>query len=91
MVKANRLYNRIESFAALFWALGNVLVHILKQGTQPAGLASLNRRTSSDCTAGVRLVQYDMEEELPPPISPLDVHTLCSRIKLYCKQLGQEE
>ena len=36
MVKANRLYKRIEPFAALFWALGNVLAHILKQLTQPA-------------------------------------------------------
>ena len=53
MVKANRLYNRIEPFAALFWALGNVLAHILKQVTQPAGLASLNCRTGTDCTAGV--------------------------------------
>ena len=53
MVKANRLYNIIEPFAVLFWALGNVLAHILKQVTQPAGLASLYRRTSTDCTAGV--------------------------------------
>ena len=53
MVKANRLYNRIEPFAALFWALGKVLPHILKQVTQPAGLASLNRCTCTDCTAGV--------------------------------------
>ena len=53
MVKANRLYNRIRPFAALFWALGNVLVHILKQVTQPAGLTSLNRRIGTDCTAGV--------------------------------------
>ena len=66
MVKANRL----------FWALGNVLAHILKQVTQPAGLASLNRRTGTNCTAGVSSVQFDMEEESPPPISPLDVHTL---------------
>ena len=54
MAKANRLYNRIEPFAALFWALGNVLARILKQVTQPAGLASLNSRTGTDCTAGVR-------------------------------------
>ena len=37
-----RLCNIIEPFAALFWAFGIVLVHILKQLTQPAGLASLN-------------------------------------------------
>ena len=36
-----RLHNRIEPFAALFWALGIVLAHILKQLTQPAGPASL--------------------------------------------------
>ena len=52
MAKANRLYNRIVPFAVLFWALGNVLAHILKQVTQPASLASLNRRTGTDCTAG---------------------------------------
>ena len=53
MIKANRLYKRIEPSAALFWALGHVLTHILKQVTQPAGLASLNRRTGTDCTAEV--------------------------------------
>ena len=31
MVEANRLYNIIEPFAALFWALGNVLAHIRVQ------------------------------------------------------------
>ena len=36
-----RLHNIIEPFAALFWALGIVLAHILKQLTQPAGPASL--------------------------------------------------
>ena len=45
MVKANRLYNRIELFPALFWALGIVLAHILQLATQPASLASLNHRT----------------------------------------------
>ena len=53
MVKANRLFNRIEPFAVLFWALGNVLGQILKQVTQPAGLASLNHHTGTNCTAGV--------------------------------------
>ena len=37
----NRLHNIIEPFAVLFWALGIVLAHILKQLTQPAGPASL--------------------------------------------------
>ena len=53
MAKANHLYNRIEPFAILFWALGIILTHILKQVTQPAGLASLKCRTGTDCTAGV--------------------------------------
>ena len=52
MVKANRIFSRIEPFAALFWALDNVLAHILKQVTQPTGLATLNRRTGTNCTAG---------------------------------------
>ena len=34
--------NRIEPFAALFWALCIVLAHILEVVTQPAGLATLN-------------------------------------------------
>ena len=41
----NRLYNIIEPFAALFWALGIVLAHILPKVSQPAGLASLNPST----------------------------------------------
>ena len=53
MVKDNRLYNRIEPFAVLFWALCNVFAHILKQVTQPAGLASLDRCTGTDYRAGV--------------------------------------
>ena len=36
-----RLHNRIEPSAALFWALGIELEHILKQLTQPAGPASV--------------------------------------------------
>ena len=36
MVKANRLFNRIEPFAALFWALGNVLAAYTETG-DPAG------------------------------------------------------
>ena len=53
MGRVNRLHNKIEPFPALFWALGIVLAHILKLVTQPAGLASLNPRTGTDCTAGV--------------------------------------
>ena len=36
-----RLHNRIGPSAALFWSLGIVLAHILKQLTQPASPASL--------------------------------------------------
>ena len=53
MVKANRLYNRIEPYAVLLWALVNVLAHKLKQVTQPASQATLNRRAGTDCSAGV--------------------------------------
>ena len=42
MGKVDRLRNKVEPFAALFWALGIVLVT-----TQPAGLASLNRSIGS--------------------------------------------
>ena len=45
--KVNHLHNRIETFPALFWALDIVLAHILKQLTQPAGLASLNSGTGT--------------------------------------------
>ena len=45
MVKANRLYNRIEPFSVLFLALSIVLAHILEEVTQPASLASLNLGT----------------------------------------------
>ena len=37
---------RIEPFAARFWVLGIVLLHMLKQLTQPAGL-SLNSGTGT--------------------------------------------
>ena len=47
MVKVNRLYNRIEPFSALFWALSIVLAHILQKVTQPASLASLNHGTGT--------------------------------------------
>ena len=46
MVKAIRLYNRIEPFSALF-SLGIVFAHILQWVTQSAGLASLNHGTGT--------------------------------------------
>ena len=47
IVKVFRLCLRIEPFSVMFWALGIVLAHILKQLTQPAGLASLNSGTGT--------------------------------------------
>ena len=38
---------RVELFAVLSWALGIVLVHILQQEAQPAGLACLNHGTGT--------------------------------------------
>ena len=43
----NRLYNGIEPFPTLFWALGIDLTHVLQEVTQPAGLASLNSGTGT--------------------------------------------
>ena len=59
-------------------------IPVLKLVTQPTGLASLNCRTGTDNKAGVNEVQFDLEEELPPPIPPLNVpvHTLWWRPKL---------
>ena len=52
--KVLRLPRELNLFAALFWALGIALAHILKQLTQPAGLASLNSGALARyCTAGV--------------------------------------
>ena len=45
MGKVFCLYLRVEPFAALFWPLDIVLVHILALVTQPAGLASLSYGT----------------------------------------------
>ena len=47
IVKVFRLCLKIEPFAVMFWALGIVLTHILKQLTQPDGLASLNSGTGT--------------------------------------------
>ena len=53
--KVFRLCLRIEPSAALFWALGNVLAHILKLVTQPEGLAWHPSTVvlAQYCTAGV--------------------------------------
>ena len=49
IVKVFRFYLRIEPFAVMSWALVivRVLTHILKQLTQPAGLASHNSGTGT--------------------------------------------
>ena len=38
MGKVDRLLNRVEPFAALFWALGNVLANTLHRHTQTMSL-----------------------------------------------------
>ena len=47
-----RLCIIIKPFAALFWALGIILVHIRQQLTQPASLASLNSGTGGTVLYG---------------------------------------
>ena len=49
---------RIDLFAVLFWEPGIVLVHILKQLTQPARLASRNSGTGT-------VLNMDVEKEVP--------------------------
>ena len=76
--KVFRLYLRIEPFAALFWALGNVLPHILKLVTQPAGLASLNRGTGAVLYSVQQgSVRFNLTEEARPRLPfPLYVYLL---------------
>ena len=57
---------RIEPFAALFWALGIALAHILKKLTQPASLASLN--------SGTGMVLYGRGQL--PAFSDLAIHII---------------
>ena len=66
------VFVQIEPFAALFWALGIVISHILQQVTQPVGLAFPNYGTARQWKVGFNLT----DEALPPPISPLGVLTL---------------
>ena len=49
MGKVDRLCNRVEPFAALFWALSiiSTVQYLLTHLTLPVGLASLHRRTQS--------------------------------------------
>ena len=73
MGKVNRLLNRIEPFAVLFWGLGIVgtctNAHILLQVTQPAGLVSLNHSTVRHWK-----VRFNLQKKRrPPSFSHLDV------------------
>ena len=90
----NCLHNRIEPFPGLFWALGIVLPHILQQ--QPAGLASLNRGTSTvlytQCKAGVSWVQFYGRSVAPNPFPLLLILWLeytKLKIKILVKQQRQ--
>ena len=67
---------RNEPFAVLFWALGIVLAHILKQLTQPAGQASFNSGTGTAVESQVRL---DLRRvgPLPFPILLHHLSTVC--------------
>ena len=56
----------IEPFAALFWALGIVIAHILKQLTQPASPASLKYVRQGS-------VRLNLKEEEPPPPLPFSL------------------
>ena len=47
MGKVERLHNRVEPFAALFWAL--VIVCTCQHLTLPAGPVSLHRRIHTEC------------------------------------------
>ena len=59
----NRLLNRVEPFAALFWALGNVL-YTSPHLTLQAGPASLHRRSQSMSLFG-HTVGSNLNEDAP--------------------------
>ena len=66
MGKVDRLRNRVKSFVALFWALGNVCT--CQHLTLPTGPASLHRRTQSICPCLV-IVGSILNEDAPAPLS----------------------
>ena len=68
MGKVFHLNLRIKPFALLFWALGIVLAHILKQLTQPAGLASLNSCTGT-VLYGRGSVRFNLRVRRQPPFT----------------------
>ena len=78
----NRLLNRIEPFAALFWALGIVLAHILELVTQPSFLASLNNGTVRQWKVGFNLTEEAMPHYLFPSRCTYSMHV--GLAFLYC-------
>ena len=73
MGKVNRLCNRVEPFAALFWALGNVQYSTCQHLTLPAGPASLHRSTQSMSLYGLSLGQFSAKTRCPLPFSYLGI------------------
>ena len=63
MGKVDRLHNRLNSFAALLWALGLVLANTLPM---PAGPASLRRRTQSMSLYGQSWFNSQRRRSSPP-------------------------
>ena len=66
MGKVDRLRNRVEPFAALFWALGIVLANTWS--CPSAGQALLRRRTQSMTLYGHRWFNSQRERVGPPPL-----------------------
>ena len=75
MVKANRLYKRIEPFSALFWAFG--IVHTIAYTAigDPARRPGIPQPLYWHGTVRQGSVRFNLSEEATPS-SPLDVHTL---------------
>ena len=71
MGKVDRLCNRVEPFAALFWALSiiSTVQYLLTHLTLPVGLASLHRRTQS--MPLYSMIQFSTKTRWHPPFSYL--------------------
>ena len=76
----------MEPFAALICALGIGLAHILKQMTQPAGLASLNSCTGTTLyTVQQGAVRFNLlKTRQLPAFSNLAIYYLSMLYALYC-------